>query len=150
MENVEITRNKIHDYCVQLMYSFLILQKSESPIYFQDAVSNVVGLPYEECDVYLKEVLIKCLKNEDKIIDYISKFLNNWTFDRLNETIQAILIVAVCEYYLQSEPIDKAIIINTSVKLSKRYGDGGQKDYKFVNAVLQNCLDDGRKNLLLD
>lgn len=145
---VEISRNKLQELAVQAMYSFLLLQESNVAIDFEETLSSICNLPYEECDVYLKEVLLKALKNESKIIAYVQKFLRNWEFRRLNSTIQSILILAVCEYYLIDEKIDKAVIINNAVKLAKRYGDGGEKDYKFVNAVLQNCLNETRTNVL--
>lgn len=145
---VEISRNKLQELAVQAMYSFLLLQESNVTINFEETLSSVCNLPYEECDVYLKEVLLKALKNESNIIAYVQKFLRNWEFHRLNSTIQSILILAVCEYYLIDEKIDRAIIINNAVKLAKRYGDGGEKDYKFVNAVLENCLNETRTNIL--
>ncbi len=145
---VEISRNKLQELAVQAMYSFLLLQESNVAINFEETLSSICNLPYEECDVYLKEVLLKALKNESKIIAYVQKFLRNWEFRRLNSTIQSILILAVCEYYLIDEKIDKAVIINNAVKLAKRYGDGGEKDYKFVNAVLENCLNETRTNVL--
>ena len=145
---VEISRNKLQELAVQAMYSFLLLQESNVAINFEETLSSICNLPYEECDVYLKEVLLKALKNEPKIIAYVQKFLRNWEFRRLNSTIQSILILAVCEYYLIYEKIDKAVIINNAVKLAKRYGDGGEKDYKFVNAVLENCLNETRTNVL--
>lgn len=145
---VEISRNKLQELAVQAMYSFLLLQESNVAINFEETLSNICNLPYEQCDVYLKEVLLKALKNESKIIAYVQKFLRNWEFRRLNSTIQSILILAVCEYYLIDEKIDKAVIINNAVKLAKRYGDGGEKDYKFVNAVLENCLNETRTNVL--
>lgn len=145
---VEISRNKLQELAVQAMYSFLLLQESNVAIDFEETLSSICNLPYEECDVYLKEVLLKALKNESKIIAYVQKFLRNWEFRRLNSTIQSILILAVCEYYLIDEKIDKAVIINNAVKLAKRYGDGGEKDYKFVNAVLENCLNETRTNVL--
>ena len=145
---VEISRNKLQELAVQAMYSFLLLQESNVAINFEETLSSICNLPYEECDVYLKEVLLKALKNESKIIAYVQKFLRNWEFRRLNSTIQSILILAVCEYYLIDEKIDKAVIINNAVKLAKRYGDGGEKDYKFVNAVLENCLNETRTSVL--
>lgn len=145
---VEISRNKLQELAVQAMYSFLLLQESNVAINFEETLSSICNLPYEECDVYLKEVLLKALKNESKIIAYVQKFLRNWEFRRLNSTIQSILTLAVCEYYLIDEKIDKAVIINNAVKLAKRYGDGGEKDYKFVNAVLENCLNETRTNVL--
>ena len=107
-------------------------------------------MPYEDCDIYIKEVLIKSLKNQEIITDYISKFLINWNFSRLNTTIQAILITSVAEYFIEGLDTDKAVIINNAVKFAKKFGDGGEKDYKFVNAILDKCLNGKGTSLLLN
>ena len=151
MENeIEITRNKAQELIVQLMYSFLILEETNVPINFVEAVEDACKLPYEDCDLYLKEVLIKSLKNQKKITDYISKFLINWNFSRLNTTIQAILITSVTEYFIPDLDTEKAVIINNAVKFAKKFGDGGEKDYKFVNAILDKSLNGKGTSLLLD
>lgn len=149
MEN-EITRNKAQELIVQLMYSFLILEETKVPINFEESIEEACNMPYADCDLYLKEVLIKSLKNQDKIIDYISKYLINWNFSRLNTTIRAILITSVTEFFIDDLDTEKAVIINNAVKFSKKFGDGGEKDYKFVNAILDKCLNGKGSNLLLD
>ncbi len=149
MEN-EITRNKAQELIVQLMYSFLILEETKVPINFEESIEEACNMPYADCDLYLKEVLIKSLKNQEKIIDYISKYLINWNFSRLNTTIRAILITAVTEFFIDDLDTEKAVIINNAVKFSKKFGDGGEKDYKFVNAILDKCLNGKGSNLLLD
>ena len=149
MEN-EITRNKAQELIVQLMYSFLILEEAKVPINFEESIEEACNMPYADCDLYLKEVLIKSLKNQEKIIDYISKYLINWNFSRLNTTIRAILITSVTEFFIDDLDTEKAVIINNAVKFSKKFGDGGEKDYKFVNAILDKCLNGKGSNLLLD
>lgn len=149
MEN-EITRNKAQELIVQLMYSFLILEETKVPINFEESIEEACNMPYADCDLYLKEVLIKSLKNQEKIIDYISKYLINWNFSRLNTTIRAILIASVTEFFIDDLDTEKAVIINNAVKFSKKFGDGGEKDYKFVNAILDKCLNGKGSNLLLD
>lgn len=149
MEN-EITRNKAQELIVQLMYSFLILEETKVPINFEESIEEACKMPYADCDLYLKEVLIKSLKNQEKIIDYISKYLINWNFSRLNTTIRAILITSVTEFFIDDLDTEKAVIINNAVKFSKKFGDGGEKDYKFVNAILDKCLNGKGSNLLLD
>lgn len=147
--NKEINRAKIHEIAVQLMYSFLMLEETGNPIDFEASVSSACNLPYEECDLYLKEVLIKSLKYQKQIENFVSKFLKNWEFSRLNTVIQAIFIVSIAEYYFVEEKLSSAIIINNAVKFSKKFGDGGEKDYKYVNAVLQNCLKEQNGTILL-
>ncbi|SRR5574344_259688 len=138
MENQE-SRNKIQETAMQIMYGFLIKQQVDQVINFEETVSEVCDKPYEECDVFLKDLLIQSLKNEKEIIELISKHLNKWTFDRLNTCIQAILICAVANYkYCDNS--EKAIVINIAVKLAKKYGE--PEDYKFVNAILDNCLNE--------
>ena len=149
MEN-EITRNKAQELIVQLMYSFLILEETKVPINFEESIEEACNMPYADCDLYLKEVLIKSLKNQEKIIDYISKYLINWNFSRLNTTIRAILITSVTEFFIDDLDTEKAVIINNAVKFSKKFGDGGEKDYKFVNAILDKCLNGKGTSLLLN
>ena len=146
----EVSRSKVQELIVQLMYSFLILEQTNIPINFEESVEDACKLPYADCDLYLKEVLIKSLKNKQKVVDYVSQFLKNWTFNRLNTTIQAILITSVVEYFLDDLDTDKAVIINNAVKFAKKFGDGGEKDYKFVNAILDKCLNGKGNSLLLD
>lgn len=134
---MKISRNHAHDLVFQTIYSFLILETCDVPIDVQGLVELIFGEPYNEVDTYSKETLIKALKNQNEIIEYASKFLNKWKFKRLNYCMQAILIMAITEFMYIKE-IEKPIIINISVKLAKKYGDG--KDYRFINGVLDNCL----------
>jgi len=146
----ELSRYKIQELCVQLMYSFLIKEDTGIEIDFVNAIEEACDANYEDCDLYLKEVLINCLKYQNKIINFVDSYLNKWKFDRLNQVVQAIFIVTISEFYFVEEKIDKAVAINNAVDFAKKFGDGGEKDYKYVNAVLQNCLDNGNKELLFN
>ena len=55
----EVSRSKVQELIVQLMYSFLILEQTNIPINFEESVEDACKLPYADCDLYLKEVLIK-------------------------------------------------------------------------------------------
>ncbi len=134
-----LSRNQIQEQAMQLMYSFLIAQSLNKEIDFQKSVEEVTGMPYDLSDTYLRLLLVKALKYEKETIEYITPFLKNWKFERLNFCIQSILILSVTNYkYL--DIMDKAVIVNVAIKLAKRYGENN--DYKFVNAILDNCLND--------
>ena len=145
----DISRFKVQELCIQLMYSFLIKEEAGIEIDFINAIEEACDSKYDDCDLYIKEVLINSLKHQDKIAAFVNGYLNKWKFSRLNQVIQAIFIVTITEFFLVEEKIDKAIATNNAVSFAKKFGDGGEKDYKYVNAVLQNCLDDGNKKLLL-
>lgn len=139
MENISNSRNRQQEVAMEIMYSFLMKEDAGTTIDVENSISDICEKPYSECDLFLKEVLIKSLKNEKEIIDYISSYLKKWKFERLNACVQSILIISVCNYKYVKET-DKAVIIDVAVKLAKKYGS--KDDYKFVNAVLDNCLND--------
>jgi N utilization substance protein B len=133
------SRNKNHEFAMQIMYSFLIRLDLGMTIDFSDEIASIAGKKYEECDLFVKELLLAALKNESEIVTKCSSYLRNWKFSRLNTCVQAILILAIANYdYLKDS--DKAVVIDVAVKLTKKYADS--TDYKFVNGVLDNCLND--------
>ncbi len=134
---MEISRNKQHDYAFQVIYSFLILETCKVTIDFQKITELIYDEPYDEIDVFSKELLIDSLKYQNIIINFVEKYLKNWRFNRLNYCSQAILILSLAEYYYMKD-VDKAVIINIAVKLAKKYA--GENDYRFINGVLDNCL----------
>ncbi len=133
----EISRNKTQEIAMQILSSFLICQEEGIVINIEQTFEDFLGMSYEETPTFLKEIIIKSLKNEQEIISLISQYLKNWKFSRLNTCIKAILILAVTNFkYI--EGMNKNIAINIAVELAKKYGE--KDDYKFVNAILDNCL----------
>lgn len=138
MENVNIvSRNKAHDLAVQTMYAFLMLEKCNQLISFESLIELVFNQEYKDVDIYIRELLLIALKNQNVAITNIEKYLDKRAFNRLNYCMQAILILAYCEFFYIKDS-DKAVIINIAVKLAKKYGD--ERDYRFVNAVLDKAL----------
>lgn len=139
----EISRNKIYEYALQLLVSFLSSDKNGSSINFEESIEDILDLNYEDCPIFLKELLILSLKHEEEAINYLSKYLKSWNFNRLNVCIQADLIISYVYYFYTENPI-KGVILDVAIDLAKKYGD--LDDYKFVNAILDNCLvDDSAK-----
>lgn len=135
--NKEISRNKIHEKALQIMYCFLIQQKNDIQINVEETIETICEKPYKDCDPFLKSILIKALKHEKETINVISTYLRKWKFNRLNLCTQAILILGYT-YYYHIGNVDKPIIINIAINLSKKYCD--KTEFKFVNALLDNCL----------
>ena len=138
----EISRNKNQEIAFKIMYSFLIYQKLNFTIDVKKQIEDIYNDSYENIDIFVREVLVKGLINQKFSINLIEKYLKDWKFSRLNYCVQAILLVAVTNYFFIGET-EKPIIINVAVELAKKYAD--EKDYRFVNAVLDKCLDDSNK-----
>ncbi len=138
---METSRNKIYEYSLQIMTSFLICIDSNLEIDVENTIESVTGMPYSDAPILLKQIIIYSLKNLKEIINNIEPYLNKWKFERLNYCIKSILIISYCNFtYVQD--IEKPIVIDCAVKLAKKYGDSD--DYKFINAVLDKCLNDGK------
>ena len=58
--------------------------------------------------------------------------------ERINLVAHAIFLLALSEYKYVEEEIEKSALINVAVTLAKKYLD--EKDYKFINAVLDKVL----------
>ncbi len=132
-----LSRNKEQEIAMEAIYTALTYLHMKVDFQVQDILSDLTDIPFEELDLYLKEVVVKALSHRKEIIDIVSPHLNNWTFERLNRCAQSILLLSVAHGKFVGGT-EKPIIIDTAVRLAKKYLDDG--DYKFINAVLDQIL----------
>ena len=118
-----------HEYRERLMfvlYQHLLLQKD---------INECFENTFEDDDNdFIVNIINNLNINEQLYIEEISRYLKNWTFDRLNFVEQAILLVATSELKLGLN--DKSVIIDEAVILCKEYCD--ESSYKYINGVLDN------------
>lgn len=118
-----------HEYRERLMfvlYQHLLLQKD---------INECFENTFEDDDNdFIVNIINDLNINEQSYIEEISRYLKNWTFDRLNFVEQAILLVATSELKLGLN--DKSVIIDEAVILCKEYCD--ESSYKYINGVLDN------------
>ncbi len=86
---------------------------------------------------YAKYVYTLALDNLNESIVLIDKYLNKWTFSRLDNVAKAILVLGVTEGNLTTLS-NKKIVINSMVELAKKFLKSG--DYKYINAVLDKAI----------
>ena len=134
---MEYSRNEYQEIAMSIIYDTLTYDSIGLDYDIKELISDIAGLPYEEVDLFLKEIVVKSINYRDEIIKRIEPKLVNWTFVRLNRLAQAILIMSVAHYFYIGN-VDKAIVINVAVVLAKKYLISD--DYKFINALLDNVL----------
>ncbi|MCQ2798109.1 MAG: hypothetical protein MJ241_06665 [Bacilli bacterium] len=140
MENTrEMTRNQTQKIAVFAVYDVLTYVSMGHEVDIEDIISGLAERPYEECDNYLKKVVLESIKHINEIIPVYNTNMKKWTFDRLNRVEQAILLVAYAQFHYVEKDIDKRIVIDVAIKHAKTYCDP-LKDYKFVNAILDKVL----------
>lgn len=138
MENNELSRNQEQELIMFSIYDALVYVALKEEFSLEDIMSGVYNLPYEDIPYFSKEVVIKSLSHLNEIIPAFEKNMRGWTFDRLNNIIKSILISSYTKVKLIEKPIDKKVVIDLAVRLSKKYAE--PHDYKFVNGILDNTL----------
>ncbi len=86
------------------------------------------------------DILVSGMNNRIQEIDaIITKYLKNWTIERLRTVDRCILRLALFEMlYYKKTPVK--VIFNEYVELAKRYGDTDSGS--FVNAILDSVYKD--------
>lgn len=133
---VAYSRNKLQEKTVICIYQYLFYYKAEIKPSIGEIIESVFDCTVKECDPFVKKVFKDSIKFADESVKEISKYLNDWTFDRLNLLEQAILLSAYTQFKYMKQP--KQVVINVAIELTKKYCD--EASYKFVNGVLDNCL----------
>ena len=132
------SRNAMQKVALWAVYDALTYRDMGLDIDVQDIISSLCDLPYEECDYFVKAVLVMCLRHHDEAVAAFNAKMRGWTFDRRNRVEQAILLLAYSHFYYVDPEVDKGVVIDIAVKQAKAYLD--EKDYRFVNAILDNVL----------
>lgn len=133
------SRTKQNELSFSIIYNYIFereMNKSES-VDVRYIISSNCGMPYDEVDIYIKETVLKCIYNYPELVKIISENLNRWTYERVSLINKAILMYGITNGKYMTD-IDKKIIIDICVALSKKFG--GNDEYKFINAILDKIL----------
>ena len=114
-----------------------VYQSTFKDISYEEQLDQYIALTEELLDdiEYFKTVTSGVIEKKEELDEKISKFLKNWTINRLPRMDVAILEVA-CFEILYVDEIPTSVGINEAVKLSKKYGTPDSGSY--VNGVLSS------------
>lgn len=84
---------------------------------------------------YFKSTVKGVISNRDALDESITKFLKNWSLDRIPKLDKAILETAVYEISYNDD-IPTSVAINEAVRLAKKYGT--DDSYSYINGVLSS------------
>ena len=132
------SRNAMQKVALWAVYDALTYRDMGLDIDVQHIVSSLCDQPYEECDYFVKAALVMALRHYEEAVAAFTAKMRGWTFDRLNRVEQAILLLAYSHFYYVEPEVEKGVVIDIAIKQAKTYLD--EKDYKFVNAILDNVL----------
>ena len=141
--NRTITREK----AMTILYQIFLYKKNNINYIVEDVINEMMGgIEIEErkkIDINFLSDLIDGVNNNILSIDeYISKYLENWSIERLGLTDQAIIRIAVYELIYTDTP--NLVCINEAIELSKKYSD--EKVSKMINGVLDKIYHEREDN----
>jgi len=90
-------------------------------------------LENQKADLFLQNLVEGTLKNLQEIDQEISKYLENWSIDRLSKVDVNILRLAIYEMKF-SVDVPENVAINEAIEVAKKFGD--DKSGKFINRIL--------------
>ena len=133
------SRNSLQTLAMTAVYDVLTYIDMDAPVDIMQIVSSLCGTSYEDADYFVKANAVMTVKHLNEMKDAFRPFMK-WRFERLPLLRQAILLLSYSHYYYVDPSVNKGVVIDIAVKLSKRYL--GENDYQFVNAILDKVLQD--------
>jgi len=130
-------RSELREIIMKVIYQINLLDEANLDY-------DIDGLIKEQLEVeneFVNTVVDGIVKEKEKLIDYANKYLNDWTFDRLNKVDQAILSLGI--YELLYTDVPSVVAINEAIELSKKYSD--EAVTKMINGVLDKIYHDEEK-----
>lgn len=132
-----MTRNKAQNIAMIIIYQCLCYDEMNLKYDIKELISDNLEEPFDEVDLYIKRVVVSAIAHKKEIKENITKYLRDWSFNRLSKIMQAILFLAYAHYHY-IEKTDRKIIINVAIKQAKTFLD--KNNYRFVNGILENLL----------
>ena len=134
---MKANRTITRENAMRVLYQIFLYKKNKIDYTTNGVIEEYMdNIPLEERKIinteFLKELVEGVLNNINDIDNNISKYLENWTIDRLGLTDQAIIRISVYELLYTNTP--NLVCINEAIELSKIYSD--EKVSKMINGVL--------------
>ena len=134
---MKANRTITRENAMRVLYQIFLYKKNKIDYTTNGVIEEYMyNIPLEERKIinteFLKELVEGVLNNINDIDNNISKYLENWTIDRLGLTDQEIIRISVYELLYTNTP--NLVCINEAIELSKKYSD--EKVSKMINGVL--------------
>ena len=130
-------RSELRDVIVKVLYQTIIYDDANVEYDILELIKEQLEVENE----FVNTMIIGVLDNKDKLIDYINRYLIDWTFDRLSKVDQAIVLLGAYELIYSDTPA--IVAINEAIELSKKYSD--EAVTKMINGVLDKIYHEEEK-----
>ena len=138
-----MSRRLAREDCFKLIFEYEFLKEKNEISLFQCLEDENLN---DEDKEFIKTEYDGLLQKNEEIESIITKYLKDYTLQRLFKVDIAILKIAIYEMLFSSENPPSGVVINEAVELAKKYST--DKSYSFVNGILASVYKgecDGKK-----
>ena len=115
---MKVNRTITRENAMRVLYQIFLYKKNKIDYTTNGVIEEYMdNIPLEERKIINTELVEGVLNNINDIDNNISKYLENWTIDRLGLTDQAIIRISVYELLYTNTP--NLVCINEAIELSK-------------------------------
>lgn len=124
----QLTRSELRKNIMTILYQINLYSLNKIDYDVNDIIKEVNPIDNE----FVKDVVYGVVTKKEEIDSIANKHLNSWTIDRLGNTDQSIIRMAIYELLYTETP--DIVVINEAIELAKAYSDDSVKN--MINAML--------------
>ena len=130
----QLTRSELRKNIMTILYQVNLYTLNKINYDIDDIIKEVNPIDNE----FVKDIVYGVITKIDEIDDIANRYLNKWTIDRLGNTDQSIIRMAIYELMYTDTP--DVVVINEAVELAKLYSDDSVKN--MINGILDKIYHD--------
>lgn len=130
----QLTRSQLREKIMTILYQINVYITNKIEYDVDDIIKEVNPIDNE----FVKDVVYGVITKKEEIDDLANKYLNKWTIDRLGNTDQSIIRMAIYELLYTNTP--GIVVINEAVELAKFFSDDDVKN--MINGILDKIYKD--------
>ena len=124
----QLTRSELRKNIMTILYQINVYTLNKIEYDVEDIIKEVNPIDNK----FVKDIVYGVITKKDEIDNLANKYLNKWTIDRLGNTDQAIIRMAIYELLYTKTP--EIVVINEAIELAKAYSDDDVKN--MINGIL--------------
>ena len=124
----QLTRTELRKNIMTILYQINVYETNKIEFNVEDVIKEVNPIDNE----FVKDVVYGVITKKEELDNLANTYLNKWTIDRLGNTDQSILRMAIYELLYTKTP--EIVVINEAIELAKLYSDDDVKN--MINGVL--------------
>ena len=130
----QLTRSELREKIMTILYQINVYTITKIEYNVDDIIKEVNPIDNE----FVKDVVYGVVTKKEELDEIANKYLNKWTIDRLGNTDQAIIRMAIYELLYTETP--GIVVINEAVELAKSFSDDDVKN--MINGILDKIYKD--------